>query len=98
MLDRGVARDEIHEEAQAARVAGRDQRVEVVERPVLGRDVGVVADVVAEVVLAGAGYIGESQMASTPREASVPRRWSSRWRMPSRSPMPSPFASAKLRG
>ena len=53
MLDRGVARHEVEEEAQPARVAGLDERVEVVERPVLGRDVGVVADVVPEVVERG---------------------------------------------
>ena len=51
MLDGGVARDEIHEDAQAALVAGRDQLVQGIECPVLGRDIGVVADVVAEVVL-----------------------------------------------
>ncbi len=50
VIGRGVARDEIQEEAHPARVACRDQRVEIGQGAVLGRDVGVVADVVTEVV------------------------------------------------
>ena len=50
MLDRGVARDEVQQEAEAALVAGLDQRVDVGEGPVLGCDAGVLADVVPEVI------------------------------------------------
>ena len=49
MLDRGVARHEVHEQAESAVVAGADERVEVGERPERGGDIGVVGDVVAEV-------------------------------------------------
>ena len=46
-----MARHQVHEEAQAALVARGDQRIEVGQGAVVGRDVGVVADVVPEVVL-----------------------------------------------
>ena len=44
-----MARDEVHQQADSAFVAGTDQRVEVAERPELGGDAHVVGDVVAEV-------------------------------------------------
>ena len=46
-----MARHEIEQEAQPAGVAGGDQRIEIGQRAVVGRDVRVIADVVAEVVL-----------------------------------------------
>ena len=45
----GVVRDEVEDHPQAARVRGRDQRVEVGERAEQRVDVAVVGDVVAEV-------------------------------------------------
>ena len=75
MLDRGVARDQVEQQPQPARVAGGHERVEVGERPVLGRDIGEIGDVVAEVGERRWVDGGEPD-ASTPSEMS--RRWSRR--------------------
>ena len=94
MLDRGVARHEIEQEAQPARVAGLDQRVEVGQRPVLGRDVGVVADVVAEVVERRGIHRREPDGVDAEGRIGPGAGGRGGRVMPRRSPMPSPFASA----
>ena len=53
VLVRGVVDDEIHHQADAARVEPGDELVEVGKRPELGHDPAVVADVVAVVVVGG---------------------------------------------
>ena len=45
----GVVGNEVEPDVDAARACGRDQRVEVVERPVVGMDSAVIRDVVAPV-------------------------------------------------
>ena len=49
MLDRGVAGDQVEQDAEATLVRRRDELVEIVERAELRIDPGVVRDVVAEV-------------------------------------------------
>jgi hypothetical protein len=49
MLDRRVARNEVHQHSQPALVGRRDQPVEVLQRPVDRIDGPVVRDVIAEV-------------------------------------------------
>ena len=71
----GVVRDEIEPDADAALARGGDQRVEVVERAVVGMDVEVVGDVVAPVdVRARKRRTEPDRVDAEPREVVEPAR------------------------